>query len=161
MEYVTSRDGTTIAFDRLGDGPPVVLVCGGSVDRMEDAPLAQELGSNLAVLNYDRRGRGPDEVKAAHRGRDLDRQGIGGHDRCRANNAVSRQLHLLDSGIEPVVQPQSAVRADDRDVWVVAQEPVRFPVSAPPAIAQSPQPVGIGDPHGALFVFRKGPRPAL
>ena len=26
METVTSRDGTTIAFDRLGEGPPVVLV---------------------------------------------------------------------------------------------------------------------------------------
>lgn len=40
METVTSKDGTTIAFDRLGDGPPVVLVCGGSVDRMADAGLA-------------------------------------------------------------------------------------------------------------------------
>jgi pimeloyl-ACP methyl ester carboxylesterase len=58
MERVTSRDGTTIAFDRLGDGPPVVLVCGGSVDRMADAALAQELAPDFTVLNYDRRGRG-------------------------------------------------------------------------------------------------------
>ena len=34
METVTSNDGTTLGFDRLGQGPPVVLVCGGSVDRM-------------------------------------------------------------------------------------------------------------------------------
>ena len=33
MDNVTSKDGTTIAFDRLGDGPPVILVSGGSVDR--------------------------------------------------------------------------------------------------------------------------------
>ena len=26
--YVMSADGTTIAFDRLGDGPPVVIVSG-------------------------------------------------------------------------------------------------------------------------------------
>jgi len=58
MENVTSKDGTTIAFDRLGSGPPVVLVCGGSVDRMADAGIAQELASDLMVLNYDRRGRG-------------------------------------------------------------------------------------------------------
>jgi pimeloyl-ACP methyl ester carboxylesterase len=58
MENVTSSDGTTIAFDRLGEGPPVVLVCGGSVDRMADAAIAQELASDFAVLNYDRRGRG-------------------------------------------------------------------------------------------------------
>ena len=41
MENVTSRDGTTIAFDRMGEGPPVILVTGGSVDRMSNAPLAQ------------------------------------------------------------------------------------------------------------------------
>jgi hypothetical protein len=46
MQSVTSRDGTTIAFDRLGDGPPVVLVCGGSTDRTADAALAGELATN-------------------------------------------------------------------------------------------------------------------
>jgi pimeloyl-ACP methyl ester carboxylesterase len=51
-------DGTTIAFERLGSGPPVVLVCGGSVDRTADAAIAQELASDFTVFNYDRRGRG-------------------------------------------------------------------------------------------------------
>jgi pimeloyl-ACP methyl ester carboxylesterase len=59
METTTSKDGTTIAFDRLGDGPPVVLVTGGSVDRMDNAPLADALASSFTVFNYDRRGRGP------------------------------------------------------------------------------------------------------
>jgi pimeloyl-ACP methyl ester carboxylesterase len=59
MESVTSRDGTPIAFDRLGQGPPVVLVSGGSVDRSSHVPLARELARDLTVLNYDRRGRGP------------------------------------------------------------------------------------------------------
>jgi pimeloyl-ACP methyl ester carboxylesterase len=59
METVTSRDGTTIAFDRMGEGPPVILVSGGSVDRTSNAPLAQELATDFAVYNYDRRGRGP------------------------------------------------------------------------------------------------------
>jgi pimeloyl-ACP methyl ester carboxylesterase len=58
METVTSADGTTIALDRAGDGPPVVLVCGGSVDRMSNAGLAAALAERFTVLNYDRRGRG-------------------------------------------------------------------------------------------------------
>jgi pimeloyl-ACP methyl ester carboxylesterase len=58
MEKVTSKDGTTIAFDRLGEGPPVVLVCGGSTDRMVNAPVAEHLGPQFTVFNYDRRGRG-------------------------------------------------------------------------------------------------------
>lgn len=58
METVTSNDGTTIGFDRLGSGPPVVLVCGASVSRGTGAPLAELLASDLTVYNYDRRGRG-------------------------------------------------------------------------------------------------------
>lgn len=58
MENVISADGTSIAYDRLGDGPAVVLVCGGSVDRMSNAPLAALLAQDYTVYNYDRRGRG-------------------------------------------------------------------------------------------------------
>jgi len=58
MERVTSRDGTTIAFERLGAGASVVLVGGGSVDRTANAPLAEQLASDFTVFNYDRRGRG-------------------------------------------------------------------------------------------------------
>jgi pimeloyl-ACP methyl ester carboxylesterase len=58
MNTVTSNDGTTIASDLLGERPPVILVCGGSVDRMSNAPLAQLLAPDFTVLNYDRRGRG-------------------------------------------------------------------------------------------------------
>jgi len=58
MNSVTSKDGTTIAFDRSGEGPTVILVCGGSTDRSANAPLAALLASHFTVLNYDRRGRG-------------------------------------------------------------------------------------------------------
>ncbi len=58
MRKIKSKDGTTIAFDELGQGPAVVLVCGGSVDRMSNAPLAALLADFFTVFNYDRRGRG-------------------------------------------------------------------------------------------------------
>jgi pimeloyl-ACP methyl ester carboxylesterase len=55
---VVSQDGTTIAFDRLGDGPPVVLVAGALQGRASYHPLAEELARGFTVYNYDRRGRG-------------------------------------------------------------------------------------------------------
>ena len=58
MRKIKSKDGTSIAFDQLGNGPPVILVCGGSVDRMSNASLATLLASQFTVFNYDRRGRG-------------------------------------------------------------------------------------------------------
>src|ERR1700730_4662572 len=77
------------------------------------------------------------------------------------NNAVSLEFHSLDSGVEAVVQPERAVRRDGCDVGVIAKKSVRFLVLTPLAVAQSPQPVGIGDPHGPLLVFGKGPRPVF
>jgi pimeloyl-ACP methyl ester carboxylesterase len=59
MDNVISKDGTSIAFDRLGEGPPLILVSGGSVDRSSNAPLASLMADRFAVYNYDRRGRGP------------------------------------------------------------------------------------------------------
>ena len=58
-KHVTSGDGTAIAFDQLGAGPPVILVSGGSTDRMANAGLAALLAADFTVFNYDRRGRGP------------------------------------------------------------------------------------------------------
>src|SRR5918912_2042625 len=58
MGKATSRDGTAIAFDGLGDGPPVILVCGAMCDRALMRPTAEELAKHCTVFNYDRRGRG-------------------------------------------------------------------------------------------------------
>jgi pimeloyl-ACP methyl ester carboxylesterase len=61
MTKVRSSDGTEIAFDQVGDGPPLILV-GGATDYRAINPTAQELVALLApqfgVITYDRRGRG-------------------------------------------------------------------------------------------------------
>jgi pimeloyl-ACP methyl ester carboxylesterase len=58
METVTSKDGTKIAFDKLGTGAAVILIGGALVDRSGHYTLAELLSHNFTVYNYDRRGRG-------------------------------------------------------------------------------------------------------
>ena len=58
MKTAVSADGTKIAFDQTGDGPPVILVLGAFNERPTGAPLAKALESDFTVFNYDRRGRG-------------------------------------------------------------------------------------------------------
>jgi len=61
MQTVTSKDGTKIAFDKVGSGPAVILVNGAIAYRAFDpnmAQLAELLGKHFTVYNYDRRGRG-------------------------------------------------------------------------------------------------------
>ncbi|QFG21933.1 alpha/beta fold hydrolase [Actinomadura sp. WMMB 499] len=57
-DHVISTDGTRIAFDLLGDGPPVILVAGMFCDRRATGDLAEALAAHFTVVNYDRRGRG-------------------------------------------------------------------------------------------------------
>jgi pimeloyl-ACP methyl ester carboxylesterase len=58
VETVRSADGTTIAFERVGEGPPAILVGGALTDRAALAPLAALLAPSLTAVAYDRRGRG-------------------------------------------------------------------------------------------------------
>lgn len=58
FESVTSADGTAIAVERTGSGPPVVLVGGAFNDRSTVAGLAAVLAPDFTAVTYDRRGRG-------------------------------------------------------------------------------------------------------
>jgi pimeloyl-ACP methyl ester carboxylesterase len=55
---VQSIDGTPIAFQRFGGGPPLILVVGAFNEKSTGAPLAQYLAPHHTVYTYDRRGRG-------------------------------------------------------------------------------------------------------
>src|SRR5258707_381357 len=60
LRTVVSKDGTAIAFDRIGNGPPVILVDGARCYRGmgQSGQLAELLTQHFTVFTYDRRGRG-------------------------------------------------------------------------------------------------------
>ena len=60
MPTLTSADGTIIAYDRIGDGPPIVLVDGAMCYRGAGPMdgLSRHLAASFTVFTYDRRGRG-------------------------------------------------------------------------------------------------------
>jgi pimeloyl-ACP methyl ester carboxylesterase len=58
MDTIASADGTVIAFDQFGGGPPVVMTVGAFNTRAQTEPLARALAPRFTTLNYDRRGRG-------------------------------------------------------------------------------------------------------
>jgi pimeloyl-ACP methyl ester carboxylesterase len=58
VHFVTSADGTPIAYDVAGEGHPVVMIGGGLNDRFMFAPMARMLSERFRVYNVDRRGRG-------------------------------------------------------------------------------------------------------
>ena len=61
MPTVTSRDGTTIAYSKTGNGPTLILVSGATSFRAFDPSqqaLADLLADQFTTIAYDRRGRG-------------------------------------------------------------------------------------------------------
>jgi pimeloyl-ACP methyl ester carboxylesterase len=74
-EFVTSADGTRIAFDRRGEGPCVIFISGAMEFRAFDSGTA-ELATRMAArgftaVSYDRRGRGESEDRQPY---DVDRE---------------------------------------------------------------------------------------
>jgi pimeloyl-ACP methyl ester carboxylesterase len=59
-EFVTSADGTRIAYDTVGQGAPLVFVWGALGVRSSPFAKAmrEELAKSFTVFDYDRRGRG-------------------------------------------------------------------------------------------------------
>jgi pimeloyl-ACP methyl ester carboxylesterase len=59
-QFVTSKDGTPIAYEVVGDGPPLVYVAGALGSRAISFARAMraELAKSFTVYDYDRRGRG-------------------------------------------------------------------------------------------------------
>lgn len=60
MHTLSSRDGTTIAYDKEGDGPALIVVDGALTVHSSGgkSDLAELLAPHFTVYGYDRRGRG-------------------------------------------------------------------------------------------------------
>jgi pimeloyl-ACP methyl ester carboxylesterase len=58
VRTVTSKDGTRIAFDKQGSGPPLIIVNGALADRAASEGYARLLVPHFTVYSFDRRGRG-------------------------------------------------------------------------------------------------------
>src|SRR5579863_4353544 len=60
MSSVLSKDGTSIAYERMGAGPSLILVDGALCSRVFGPmpKLAPLLAKHFTVFIYDRRGRG-------------------------------------------------------------------------------------------------------
>ncbi|MEF8812582.1 MAG: alpha/beta fold hydrolase [Halovenus sp.] len=71
VQTVTSTDGTSIAYEQYGEGPPLILLHGSSGTREEWGPLRPSLADEFTVYAPDRRGRGDSGDTEAY---DLERE---------------------------------------------------------------------------------------
>lgn len=58
MEYITSKDGIVIAYEKRGDKLPLVLIHGAASDHTRWMTILPQLEKHFTVYAVDRRGRG-------------------------------------------------------------------------------------------------------
>jgi pimeloyl-ACP methyl ester carboxylesterase len=103
MGTVTSRDGTVIGFETTGDGPPMVLVHGGTADHSRWAPVLPALSGEHTVHAVDRRGRGLSSDGPAY---DIRREG---EDLAAVLEAVGPDVFLVGHSYGALVSLEAAL----------------------------------------------------
>lgn len=58
MQTITSADGTTIAYEKTGSGPAIIVISNAAEDHTGVASLTKALSEHFTVISFDRRGRG-------------------------------------------------------------------------------------------------------
>jgi pimeloyl-ACP methyl ester carboxylesterase len=155
MSTVVSRDGTQIAFDRSGEGPPLIIVDGALCYREfgPSGPLAALLSPHFTVYTYDRRGRGESSDTAPYAvEREVeDFQAIvneaGGS--AYVYGVSSGAALALDAAAHGVDIKKLAVYEAP---FIVDDTRTPFPVNI---VAQLAQPVAAGRPGDAVKIFMK------
>lgn len=117
METITSADGTQIASERTGNGPPLVLVHGTSGNHSRWDPVRPTLADHCTVYAIDRRGCGESGDAAEYA---LDREI---EDITAVVESIEAPVHLLGHSYGALCVLEAALRIDDLRTLIL-YEPV-------------------------------------
>jgi pimeloyl-ACP methyl ester carboxylesterase len=117
-ETVTSVDGTTIAFERTGSGPPLVLVHGTTADHTRWVPVLPPFEERFTVYAIDRRGRGESDDADEY---ELEREF---EDVASVVDAIDEPVVLLGHSYGALCSLEAALRTDDLRALVLYEPPI-------------------------------------
>lgn len=120
METITSSDGTPIAYERTGSGPPLVLVHGTTADHTRWTPVRPAFEEHFTVYAMDRRGRGESGDADEY---DLEREV---EDVAAVVDSVDEPVVLLGHSYGALCTLEAALRTDNLRALIL-YEPL-FPV---------------------------------
>jgi pimeloyl-ACP methyl ester carboxylesterase len=153
METVTSTDGTPIAYERSGEGPPLVLVHGTTSDHSTWELVLPELQKHFTVYAMDRRGRG-ESGSGDGRAYDIEREF---EDVVALIDSIDRTVALLGHSYGAICALEAALRSG-RVRGLVLYEGT-FPVPEgtelypPEALDSVRSSLKADDREGALTIF--------
>ena len=147
MHQVRSPDGTNIAYERRGHGPPLVMVHGSSLDHARWGRSVAGLAGRFTLLMMDRRGRGASGDGPSY---SIEREF---EDVAAVVEAAGRPAHLLGHSYGAVCAMEASALTSAIDKLVLYEPP--FPVGNPGPL------FGPDIPERLEDLLRRGERDAL
>ena len=107
METVTSGDGTPIAYEQTGNGPPLVLVHGTTADHTRWEPVRPFFEEHFSLYAIDRRGVGESGDAAEY---ELEREA---EDIAAVVDSIDEPVLLLGHSFGALVSLEAALKTDN------------------------------------------------
>ena len=121
METITSANGTPIAYERTGSGPPFVFVHGTTADHTRWEPVRPAFEDHFTVYAIDRRGRGESGDAAEYA---LEREA---EDVASVVGSIDEPVILLGHSYGALCSLEAALRTDNLCRLILYEPPL--PVS--------------------------------
>lgn len=151
MERVTSPDGTPIAYQRRGTGPPLVLVHGaGAANALAWTAVLPALEERFTIYAVDRRGRGESGDSGAYA---IEREF---EDIAAVVDATGEPANLLGHSFGALCALEAALRTRRVRRLVLYEPEIHLPGAAPfpgEYIHRLEALLAAGDPEGMLVAF--------
>lgn len=153
METVTSPDGTPIAFERTGSGPPLVLVAGGGANdhtRWEAGGVRPAFGGHCTVYAIDGRGLGESGDADEY---DLEREF---EDVAAVVQSIDEPAVLLGHSSGALISLEAALRTDNLRKLILYEPPIQVgghDLGNDEAVAEMEALLGEGQHEEVLTLF--------
>lgn len=150
MDYATSTDGTRIAFERHGSGPPLVLVHGATATAKRWAPVIPLLAPHFTLCCVDRRGRGESGDAVPY---SMEREF---EDVAAVVDAIGEPVNLLGHSFGAICSLEASLRAKRLRKLALYEPPMPtpgLPPFPPGSIERMQSLLDAGDREGVLTVF--------
>jgi pimeloyl-ACP methyl ester carboxylesterase len=155
MESVLAPDGTRIAYERGGEGPPLVLVHGTADDHTRWAPLLPALQERFTVYALDRRGRGESGATDAET-YTIEQEFA---DVAAVVDATGEPTYLLGHSFGALCALEAALRTDNLRKLVLYEPtipiPPGSPIAPPATLAKMEALQAAGDWEGVLLTLAR------
>jgi len=150
LERVTSKDGIPIAYERRGEGLPLVLIHGAATDHTRWTPILPELEKHFTVYAVDRRGRGQSgDVEPYTIEREYE-------DVVAVVDSIPGPVNLLGHSYGAICSLEASLKTSHLRKLILYEPPIPTDVKrhyAPDAVERMNSYLHVGEREKALLIF--------